>query len=207
MGLLVVIEGIRGAGKTTQAAMLAPKLTGQVISFPHPTTPWVDRIAIQPDPLAREAMKQLERLSWAYRLQNALLGDNVITEGYWPASVAETADVPVPITYWIDVSSFLPQPNLCILLEVTPERAVERINTQDEMVVEDPKVAAELVVSAARYRELWELMGRLEPGRWVTLDGNGSIEEVSVSIAAAIATFREHRWHGHHIGAGHGKEG
>lgn len=148
-GILVVLEGIDGAGKSTQAILLAEKLRGlglEVACFREPTDgPWGRRIrarakkagSLTPeeelDLFVKDRRENVEK-----NLRPALeRGETVILDRYYFSTIAyQGARGLDPAWIRRQNEAFAVKPDLVFILDVDPESGLGRIRdrrTRDEL--------------------------------------------------------------------------
>lgn len=137
-GLLIAIEGIDGAGKTTLARRLATALeaTGaRVVLSKEPTNGmWGTRLRqsaatgrLRPDEevelLIRDRQEHVNTL-----IAPALArGDIVILDRYFPSMVAYQGAAGLPLDDLLERNAFAPRPDVLLLLDLPPLTGLARI--------------------------------------------------------------------------------
>ncbi|BBD72487.1 thymidylate kinase [Sulfodiicoccus acidiphilus] len=127
---LVAIEGIDGAGKTTLANSLRPKLVGyKVIVTSEPfdvqissliaRSGWEDGILLTLLFAADRAI----HVNWM-RAQNA---DLILTDRYFYSSMAYQSSLGIDQEWIAEVNSYFPKPDLTVLLDLDPSVARSRL--------------------------------------------------------------------------------
>ncbi|ATD68425.1 dTMP kinase [Luteimonas chenhongjianii] len=141
--LLIVIEGIDGAGKTTLANSLRTWLLdgGRSVTISkEPTTgPWgmklresaaTGRLTPQDelDYLVKDREQHVSEL-----ISPALdCGEIVILDRYYPSTVAYQGAAGIPLNTVLDAHGFAPQPDVLLLLDVEPRVGIERIRARGD---------------------------------------------------------------------------
>jgi dTMP kinase len=205
-GLFIVLEGVDGAGTTTQSLRLQEKLqakgvAAQVTQEPSkgpvgmllrlvlsgrivvplagaPGAPSWTTLALM---FAADRMDHLE----AEVLPLLKSGVTVISDRYYHSSIAYqscTGGSSVQDLHWIkEINSYARRPDLSIVLDVSPEVALDRRRARGSAELYDQiQLQRDL---CAFYREL----GRyLERERIVSVDGNASFEEVANAVFAEV---------------------
>ena len=144
VGLFIVFEGLDGAGKTTQVHLLAERLQHQgyaVVRLKEPTAgPWGQKLRrlLQH---GRQGVTPATELEWfladrredvAQNIQPALAqGKIVILDRYYFSTMAYQG----ALGYDPDVirqrnETFAPPPDLLFLLEIPPDRGLQRVQRQ-----------------------------------------------------------------------------
>jgi dTMP kinase len=188
-GRLVVFEGLDQSGKQTQAEALAAVLRNrgyrvESISFPDYGTAIGEEIARA---LAGEreynadVMQLLyiaNRFEWKPRIEKWLReGTLVLSDRYLASSIAYGETQGLDAEWLRQVQTPLPQPDLTILLEITPDVAVKR-----------------KAVGRDRYERDLALLGRVRDsyarqaaeGRWIRIDAEQERSRVASDVAAAV---------------------
>ena len=140
-GLLIAIEGIDGAGKTTLARSLATLLEqagARVVLSKEPTNgPWgtqlrqsaaTGRLSAQDevDLLLRDRREHVEAL-----IAPALArGEIVILDRYFPSMVAYQGAAGLPLDTLLAANDFAPRPDLLLLLDLPPPTGLARIRKE-----------------------------------------------------------------------------
>jgi len=196
MAQFVVLEGLDGAGTTTQRQRLAARLEGQgqqVLVTHEPTDLPVGRLirrVLQADPEAPgvEALPWLfaaDRKDHLMRRVDPFLaqGGWVISDRYYHSSLAyQSLTLPLK-TVWALNASFR-VPDLTIFVEVGVDVALERIQRRNEArEVYERRDALEAIHSAyERVMDHCEALGH----RVVRVSGEASIEAVEDAIWRAV---------------------
>jgi len=139
-GLLIAVEGIDGAGKSTQVAMLAEALGLMGIAnvtTKEPTDgPWGQRIRRSADHGRMSPEDELDafledRKEHVRDLINPSLqsGNVVIVDRYYPSTVAyQGARGLDPDALLKQNEAIAPRPDVTLLLEISPEQGVGRVH-------------------------------------------------------------------------------
>lgn len=189
-GVLVAIEGIDGAGKTTQAARLGEalaKLGIEVVRTKEPTDgPWGRRLRasaasgrLSPDEELNAFLEDRRQHVAELILPALARGAAVIVDRYYFSTAAyQGARGRDPDELLRLNESFAPPPDLLVLIEVAPEVGVERIRARGDRgnLFEG---LADLARSAA-------IFARLDRPYRLALDGRRSIDELAQEIERAV---------------------
>ncbi|HHW4678054.1 MAG TPA: dTMP kinase [Xylella sp.] len=137
-GMLVAIEGIDGAGKTTLAQALAVQLRcaglETVVSKEPTNGPWgtllrqsaaTGRFSPEQevDLLLRDRRQHVEELIIPVLARGAV----VILDRYFPSMVAYQGAAGLPVDGLMEANAFAPRPHLLLLLDVPPAIGLQRI--------------------------------------------------------------------------------
>lgn len=142
-GLLIAIEGIDGAGKTTLAHTLAQHLRAagaQVVLGKEPTNgPWGTKLRATAATGRLSPEQEVEYLLHDRRqhveevITPALArGEVVILDRYFPSMVAYQGAAGLPLDEMLQANDFAPRPNLLLLLDLQPEQGLERIRARGD---------------------------------------------------------------------------
>lgn len=143
-GLLIAIEGIDGAGKSTLARGLADLLEqagAEVVLSKEPTDgPWGTRLRAsaatgrlspeeEVDLLLRDRRQHVEE-----RVVPALeRGEVVILDRYFPSMVAYQGAAGLPVDELLHLNAFAPRPHLLLLLDLPPATGLARIRARGDV--------------------------------------------------------------------------
>lgn len=195
--MFIVFEGIDGAGTTTQTGLLCEaigKLGAEVIRTCEPSDgpvgKLIRRYLRKEIPLGSDYGKaELALLFAADRLDHldskirpALeKGKVVVSDRYRMSSLAyQSSDLPLE---WVEeINSAAQEPDLTILLDLSPKVALERISsTRDGKELFEVEEHLERI--AAIYRNL---MYRLPEQAKMTVDGSLEIEEIHLAVLESV---------------------
>jgi dTMP kinase len=196
-GLFVVFEGGEGAGKSTQAALLVRHLRDQghdVVATREPggtpTAEDIRALILRPD--AEPMSDRCEALLFAAAradhvarvIRPALaLGRVVVCDRFVDSSIAYQGDARgLPrdqIAYLSHWATAALEPDLTVLLDVSPATGVARAEDPNRMEAESPlfhqNVRAGLLQSAAE-----------APARYLVLDAAESVDRLAGRVAARV---------------------
>ena len=194
-GLFIVLEGIDGTGKSTQAGRLAGWLRGQgreVVVSREPTDgPWGRRLresattgrlspAEELDCFLKDRRQHVDEV-----IRPAVAaGKVVILDRYYFSSMAYQGSRgfdPAEIRRLNE--AFAPKPDLLLILDLEVDRALERIGSRGDIANEFEKRGS-LEWCRRTFLDL-----RDEPFARV-IDANRSLDEVAESIRSEVAGFR-----------------
>jgi dTMP kinase len=211
-GLFIVIEGVDGAGTTTQVAQLGAALRGRlaVRETREPTVGPVGvllRLAltgrlVTPGPSGAQApgWKTLALMFAADRLDHIeveiapLLDEGVcvVSDRYYHSSVAyqsRSAGADPDAIAWIrSINSYALRPDLTIVLDVSAQVAAQRRRQRGNVeLFDDDTLQANLVEFYAR------LERHFPDERVVHVDGEGPVERVAAAVLAQVEPRLEER--------------
>ena len=189
-GILVAIEGIDGAGKTTQASILESWLTASnltVVRTKEPTEgPWGRRLRDSASlgrlTLEEELSAFIEDRRQHVRevIEPALAaGAVVIVDRYYFSNAAYQGSRGMdPNTILSQNESFAPQPDLLVLLDVDPATGIRRIANRGDVV--------NLFEREEDLAKCATIFSSIDRPYLLRLDGKRSVEEISVVIATVL---------------------
>ncbi len=133
------------------------------------------------DPMMFQCLATIDKYDAANDIRSALAtGVHVVCDRYLQSAVAYGMADGLDETWLRRIQSSLPQPDLNIFIDVSEEEALRRrpdMRDRYERDREKQKRVREI------YQQLWKTGG---PGRWITVDGAGSVEEVHAAIWLAV---------------------
>lgn len=190
-GLLVAIEGIDGAGKTTLARRLRAYLDalGVVVTLSKEPTagPWGMRLR---ESAATGRLKAGDEVKFLLRdriqhveevIQPALTrGEVVILDRYFPSMIAYQGARGYPVDGLQRLNEFAPTPDVTILVDVSPEVGLARIAARG-----DTPNSFETLETLQRARRIFLELPM--PGITV-IDGRQSEDEVFTKAQLAVLT-------------------
>lgn len=201
-GKFIALEGGEGAGKSTQARLLAEALAARGIAAVVTREPGgtagaeaIRALLLDPagegwNPRAEALLFAAARSDHVERLIRPALeaGQWVICDRYLDSSRAYQGgaggldDADILALHRIGAHGLLP--DLTVLIEVSPERAIERASRRDGENADriGGRDAAYHAAVAATFRAL----AQAEPERFARIDGNGSREETHARIVALL---------------------
>jgi dTMP kinase len=198
----IVICGLDGSSKTTQASLLRDYLTREnidtvVLHFPSDTLPGqVARQSLKSDfslktddPLSREIVTQAlmtadRRAKSPWIRERIYNGKGVIAVRWWQCGRAygEAAGLPGPLLDSMEPLSVLPVPHLQFLIDVSPETAVARITLRNQ--------ALDRFETLAFQRKVWTVYQRMvENGQLIRIDGSQTREIIHSKIVEHVVKY------------------
>lgn len=201
-GKFIALEGGEGAGKSTQARLLAEALAERGISAVVTREPGgtkgaeaIRALLLDPagegwNPRAEALLFAAARSDHVERLIRPALegGQWVICDRYLDSSRAYQggagglADADILALHRIGSEGLLP--DLTVLIEVSLERAVERTSRRDGD--EADRIGGRDAAYHAAVAAIFRALAEAEPARFVRIDGDGSREQTHARIMAAL---------------------
>lgn len=142
-GLLIAIEGIDGAGKTTLAEglrnLLAPSGARITLGKEPTRGPWGMKLrdSAAHGRLTPENEKRFLLLDRRQHVDDVIRpalarGEVVILDRYYPSMVAYQGAAGLPVAQLLDDNAFAPRPDVLILLDLPPALGLERIRARGD---------------------------------------------------------------------------
>ena len=205
-----MFEGPDGAGKSVQARQLAERLRAQGLTVTYSREPGgtelgeqVRHIVNDPGPTLRGPKADVLLYS-AARAQHVdevirpalAAGHVVVCDRYATSTMAYQGygsgmdlDLLGRIGDWVTGGL---QPDLVILLDVSPQTGLQRRAAGDagELTRWEDESRFDLAFHT-RVREGYLQMAAAEPGRWVVIDGAGTVAEVAAAVDRALERLLE----------------
>ena len=196
-GRFIAVEGADGTGKSTQARLLAERL-GALFTREPGGTPLGEQIRdLVLDPASEAPVDRAEALLMAAaRAQHVDLvvapalaaGRDVVSDRYVASSIAYQGHGrglgAGPVA---EVNQFATgglTPDLVVLIEMAPPLAGRRLGDDREGELDRIEQAGgdlQAVVADA-----YRAMATADPGRWVIIDGDGTVDEVAARVAGTV---------------------
>jgi dTMP kinase len=185
---LIVLEGIDKAGKDTQTRLLADGLrkagkTVNCVSFPDYMTSLGREIKrfLLGEVCFRAEVRQFLYVANRWEREEDIRGwlDNkryVLADRYIPAGLVYGMVNGLDLEWMLHLEEGLPRADLVIVLDIPPERAVEREKAQD--------IYEKDIEFQARIRSMY-LQLSAEFG-WKVVDGNRSSEDVASDVLRLV---------------------
>ncbi|WP_049621087.1 dTMP kinase [Frateuria defendens] len=188
-GLLIAVEGIDGAGKTTLAHTLAKQLRACGIAVTlskEPTTgPWGTKLRTSASEGRLSPEEELRLLLLDRRqhvdslIKPALARDEiVILDRYYPSTAAYQGAEGMPVPEILAQNAFAPAPDLTLILDLQPAQGLARIRARG-----DVPNHFETAENLTRCRDIFLTMDL--PSR-VVLDASHSFDQVHAAAWNAI---------------------
>jgi thymidylate kinase len=217
--MLICIEGGDAVGKHTQAELLAQKLCSPLkppLAFPRYDTPTGKAIldhlqgrtqltaVSTPGGFGNEGKGYTRAPDDALVFQRLMLADkaaaapvihfstaqgsHLVLDRWKPSAVAYGSADGLSEEWLWRVQACLPDPAINIFIDVTEEEALRRRPTLRDRYEKD---RAKQRTVRENYKRIWAAPGA--PGRWVTVDGHGTPEEVHERIATTLSAVMQTR--------------
>jgi len=187
--MLIVFEGLDQSGKQTQAEMLRDRLKqdghkARLVSFPDYGTSIGEEIAraLQGEREYDADVMQLLYIANRYERRSDLErwiagGLILVCDRYLASSIAYGEAQGLDPSWLAEIQKFLPRPSMTIMLDISPETAVQR------KAVDRDRYERDLAMQE-RVRESYRRQAAA--GEWVVLDGERSKEALASDIYSAV---------------------
>jgi dTMP kinase len=188
-GLFIVFEGVDGSGKSTQMSMLKDQLEKHdkdVVLTREPTDGIVgELIRRYAESRSRSLRPETEALLFAAdRVEHSreikrLMeeGKVVISDRYLHSSLAYQGAAGVDRGWIRELNKHTLQPDLVILLDIDPERSLNRVTYRDKTVFEED-------VYLRKVREIYREYA--EKGELISIDASKTIDEVQIEVIRLV---------------------
>ena len=189
--MLIVFEGLDQSGKQTQAEMLRDYLKhdgrkARLVSFPDYGTSIGEEIAraLQGERDYGPDVMQLLYVANRYErkpdLQRWLDGGLILVcDRYVASSIAYGEAEGLDPGWLAEIQRFLPSASMTIMLDITPETAVQRKAVDRDRYERDLAMQGRV---RASYRR------QAAAGAWVVIDGERSKDQVAADVLSAVAS-------------------
>jgi dTMP kinase len=190
-GIFIVIEGLDGSGKTTQAKILAKKLekTHKVLVTAEPSLnkigTFIREDCLYEDkrlPTEAEALLfAADRIEHMYKEIKPALDDGklVICDRYIYSSLAYQGSAGLSIDWIKTINARALQPDFGIFIDVAPEKVIERLQRK--------KSVMETLETQQRVREVY--LKYVEKGELIQVDGDNPKDVVAEELIAKVSTL------------------
>lgn len=187
--MLVAIEGLDQSGKETQAQLLRDHIKAdgrksRVVSFPDYGTSIGEEIARALQGERNYGPEAMQLLYVANRFERKADIDRwhaaglvVLFDRYVASSIAYGEAQGLDPAWLTALQVYLPQPDLTLLLDITPETAVTRKATGRDRYEQD-------LAMLQRVRESY--LRQAEQPQWIRIDGERPKESVAATLVAAL---------------------
>jgi len=191
-GYLIAFEGLDQSGKQTQAELLRDGLKqdghkARLVSFPDYATSIGEEIAraLQGEREYGPDVMQLLYVANRYERKDNLLrwldgGLILVCDRYTASSVAYGEAQGLDATWLVDVQKFLPTAAMTILLDISPETAVQRKAVDRDRYERD-------LAMLGRVRDSYKRQA--EQGGWVVLNGERPKDQIAQDVLNAVSAI------------------
>jgi len=193
-GLFIVFEGIDGGGKSTQIQMLSDFFESkgyEVERHMEPTHAAIGSLlwdymrskSRSFDPETEALLFAADRIEHGKVIKESLeKGKVVISDRYKHSSLAYQGAAGADVGWMQSLNKHALVPNLVILLDIDPDRSLERVSDRAKTVFEEIEYLKKVRAEYLRYAEMGEL---------VVVDALQGLEEVHKDILTHIRKLVE----------------
>jgi dTMP kinase len=192
-GIFIVIEGLDGSGKTTQAKLLAEKLSNshKVLLTAEPSNGKIgtfirNSFLYEQTRLPTEAEALLFAADRIEHMQAELKpalddGKIVLCDRYVYSSLAYQGSAGLSLEWIKTINARAIQPDFSLFLDVCPDRVLERLRRK--------KSVMETLETQQKVREIY--LKYVEKGELIRIDGDNSKEVVANELYAKVIELLE----------------
>jgi dTMP kinase len=190
-GALIAFEGLDQSGKQTQAELLRDRLKqggrkARLVSFPDYGTSIGEEIAraLQGERDYGPDVMQLLYIANRYERKPDLLrwlegGLVLVCDRYIGSSIAYGEAQGLDPAWLTEMQKFLPVPSVTIMLDISPETAVQRKTVDRDRYERD-------LAMQSRVRESYTLQAAAHD--WIVLDGEQSKDAIAAEVYMAVSS-------------------
>ena len=187
-GVFIVIEGLDGSGKTTQATLLAEKLSKKykVLLTAEPSRGKIgifirEGCLYEDQRLPTEAEALLFAADRIEHMQKELKpaldeGNLVICDRYVYSSLAYQGSAGLSLDWIKTINARALQPDFCVFIDVPPEKVIERLQRK--------KSVMETLDTQQKVREIY--LKYVEKGDLMKIDGDRDKESIAEELYAKV---------------------
>lgn len=208
--MFVALEGIDASGKATQSKLLAERLGAKLIGFPmyesptgtlilahlqrkwdtvvtlvEPPTPGLELL----DALVFQCLQLANRMEVAVPISEWAAKGDLVADRYFASGLAYGAADGLDWAFLYRLHAYLPQPDLQLFIDITPEESLKRRPERRDRYEKQPGLMEKV---RANYHEIWKEFTASDPIGWKVINGMGTKEETHALICKAVAEWREH---------------
>ena len=193
-GYFIVFEGVDGGGKSTQIKMLSEyfKEVGYDVELHmEPTHEFIGSLLWTYmrsknrsfNPETEALLFAADRIEHGKTIQRALdEGKVIISDRYLHSSLAYQGAAGVDVEWMKSLNRHALKPDLVILLDIDPEKSLERVSDRDKTVFEESEYLKRVRAEYLRYADAGEL---------IVVDATQPIMDVHVEIKRLIERLFE----------------
>lgn len=187
-GVLVAIEGIDGAGKTTQSKTMVRwlKKNGYAARYTSEPTPFdtgklLSRLGSRVSPVLEALLFAADRIEHVKRVIEPGLkkGYVIVSDRYVHSSIAYQGAILGDVEWVRTINKFAPKPDVAFLLDVEPRLALSRIKR--------PRSKFERLKLLETVRKVY--LDMAAAGELVLLDGSKPPSQVTEELLAKLRSF------------------
>jgi len=192
-GAFIVIEGLDGSGKTTQARLLAEKLSrshrtvytaepsrGKIGTFIRERCLYGEKrltTTVEALLFAADRIEHVENEIKPAMAQGRL----VICDRYFYSSLAYQGSSDLSIDWIAEINRYALKPNFAVFIDVTPEKVLQRLSRR--------KSVMENLETQRKVREIY--LKYVAKGDLTRINGDKPLEEVRKELSTVVLKFLE----------------
>jgi dTMP kinase len=194
--MFIVIEGIDGAGKSTQVEMLAKALDGKAMSFHRYGTPVGRTIkgllyndvkidgdnAEQGRALILQSLAAIDKYGAAEEIESS--SQIIVADRWWPSAYAYGCADGLDPDWLVDIHGLLPVPDLNILLDIDVKQSAERMAARGRPLDSYEKDTERMAQVRQNYRDLWA--SDVLKGQSIVVSADGDQDDVTQRLLLKI---------------------
>ena len=193
-GVFIVIEGLDGSGKTTQAKLLAEKLSRshRAVYTAEPSRGKIgafirDRCLYGEKRLAPMVEALLFAADRVEHVENEVKpalaeGKLVISDRCVYSSLAYQGASGLSLEWIKAINKYALKPDFAVFIDVSPETVLQRLNRRKSIM--------ETLETQRKVREIY--LKYVAKGELVRIEGNKPVEEVAEVLSTIVIEFLEH---------------
>jgi dTMP kinase len=192
-GAFVVIEGLDGSGKTTQAKLLTAKLniSHKAIYTAEPSRGKIGTYIRESCLYEKTRLpKEVEALLFAAdrieHVENEIKpaitdGKLVVCDRYLFSSLAYQGSAGLDLTWIKEINKHALKPDFAVFIDVSPEKVLQRLNRRKSIM--------ETLETQKKVREIY--LQSVVKGELKLINGDKAIEEVGEALVGVVLKFLE----------------
>jgi dTMP kinase len=192
-GAFIVIEGLDGSGKTTQAKLLTAKLSRShnAVYTAEPSRGKIgafirDRCLYGEKRLSTTVEALLFAADRIEHVENEIKpaianGRLVVCDRYVYSSLAYQGSADLSVEWIAEINKYALKPDFAVFIDVAPEKVLQRLNRR--------KSVMENLETQRKVREIY--LKSVAKGDLTRIDGDKPLEEVREGLAAVVLKFLE----------------
>ena len=192
-GKFIVIEGLDGSGKTTQAKLIAARLSrshnaiytaepsqGKIGTYIREACLYGENRLLNTVEALLFAADRIEHVE--HEIKPALAkGRLVLSDRYVYSSLAYQGSAGLSTAWISEINKYALKPDFAVFIDVLPEEVLQRLRRRRSVM--------ENLQTQKKVREIY--MQNVEKGELSRINGNKSMKEVAEDLAATVLNFLE----------------
>jgi dTMP kinase len=193
--VFIVIEGIDGSGKTTQAKALCEslsKLGYDIVEEREPTDGVIGKFIrqvlgekVRLDLMSLQLLFVVDRNEHVKAIKHAIENSIVICDRYYYSTIAYGEASGIERRYLEDMNSIFPVPDKTFFIDLSPEKAVERIASS--------RAKTEIFEKLEFMERISKSYSKFTESNIEHIDGDKGITEITEELLSRTKAFLEER--------------